>query len=170
VSFHPLSSAPENSKSFLAVVLTGYEVVVTKSVDFNAVQHHWYDRFISPPKPGTLCDSYNLTVGELFSTNNHLLQYTLVSAGRGVPTISYSGQDFGLFNCDVSTFYIDADYRSRAVTVATYMACNTSSSFPIVAKTTYTISDFLTQSTLISSIQVGEVDLETHNNISISLP
>ncbi|KDQ10673.1 hypothetical protein BOTBODRAFT_487489 [Botryobasidium botryosum FD-172 SS1] len=128
----------------LNTALTAYDTVITKTSDFNATQSHWYNRFSGPEKPGTLCDSYNFTVGETFSTTNLLFEYTVLSVGANQTTLPYSGT--GLDSCDILNISIDADSLAYTGTAVAYFACK-SPDFPLIAKTTFTGSRHLTKST-----------------------
>lgn len=125
---------PPNSGDPVPVALTTYDAIVVTTEDFNATQILWYHRFTGSPTPGSQCSSYNLTVGQTFTTTNNILTYTLLSIEGGKKIFPYTGLPLG--ECDVISATIDVDLEATTVEYIAYVACN-STGLQITAKTEY---------------------------------
>lgn len=119
--------------------MTTYDTVLTSTNNYNATQQFWYHRFIGDPQPGSQCSSYNLSIGQEFSTTNNLLTYTLGLIEGDKKVLPYKA--LPLQECDVISAYVGVDLPGTTVTVSAYVACN-SSEIQMVAKTQYVYSLF----------------------------
>lgn len=116
------------------MALTTYDGIVVATDNFNATQTLWYHRFTGPPDPGSQCASYNLTLGQQFTTTSNILTYTLLTIDGNRRIFPYTGVP--LENCDVVSAAVDVDVTAPTVTSIAYVACN-SSGLQITAKTEY---------------------------------
>jgi len=87
---------------------------------------HWFNRYIPPliPKPGTLCDPRLLGLGDTFTTNYALFQYTMASVdipNAGISGLSYKG--WTLDNCDITSLYVNADAHTFVMDFTAIVSC-----------------------------------------------
>ena len=123
------------------VALTGYQVVVTQSSDFNTRgPNHWFYQFVKPPEPGSLCDAHNFTLGDTLITSNTLFQWTVLSANITNPlatSVSYSGTN--LDACAIWGISIDANSQTFTVDASFVVLCS-GPDLPFVLQGTYTFT------------------------------
>lgn len=120
----------------VSVALTTYNDIVVTTDSFNATQTLWYHRFTfgGPPKPGTQCTTYNLTVGQPFTTSTKILTYTLLTINGDKTIFPYAGVP--LESCDVISAAVDVDPIATTVNNVVHVACN-ATGLQITAKTEY---------------------------------
>ncbi|KAJ7088558.1 hypothetical protein C8R43DRAFT_964947 [Mycena crocata] len=124
------------------MALTGYETITVFQSDYNVTQQHWYDQYLPSlvAEPGTLCDSRVFNLGDAFTTNYTLFQYTIASvvrANAGDSGISYKGNT--LENCDVTSLYVHGDVNAYTIEYTAIITCRTND-FEITARTDFSVS------------------------------
>ncbi|KAF8216723.1 hypothetical protein K438DRAFT_401838 [Mycena galopus ATCC 62051] len=107
-------------------VLAGYETVTVFNSDFNLTQTLWFNRYIPSlvAKPGTLCDPRLLGLGDTFTTNYSLFQYSIASID--VPNAGDSGLSYNgwiLDNCDITSLYVNADAHTFIMDFTAVVSC-----------------------------------------------
>ena len=135
----------------------GYQVIVTQSADFNTLGPKlWYHKFTGSPKPGSLCQPHNFTLGDSVTTsytvsgrtrttNTHLtlqqlFEFNVFAANTNDPlasSISYSGTN--LDNCDVWGLNVDANVESWTVETQAIVYC-TGHELPILMSASYKVT------------------------------
>jgi hypothetical protein len=125
------------------VALTGYETITVFKSDFNITQSHWYDHWLpgAIAKPGTLCDPHIFNVGDTFTTNYQLFQWTIESisnANAGDSGIVYKGTT--LEDCDISTLDLNGDIRTRTLDITAVVTCSVNGEFEVRARTSFTMT------------------------------
>ncbi|TFK33344.1 hypothetical protein BDQ12DRAFT_615411 [Crucibulum laeve] len=128
----------------LNVALTGYETRTVFNNNFNISQSHWYDGFM--PNSGSLCDPHLMGVGDVFTTNYTIFEWSIdsiVKANAGESGISYSGT--ALDDCDLSTLYVDGSLGASTINVTPIVTCSSNSTkvdsaFAVKARTTFSIT------------------------------
>ncbi|KAJ6484452.1 hypothetical protein C8R47DRAFT_1280653 [Mycena vitilis] len=124
------------------VVLTGYETINVFKSDYNVTQSHWYHQYIPSlmAKPGTLCDSRVFNLGDTFTTNYTLFQYSIssvVSANAGDSGISYTG--WTLEDCDITSLYVHGDVSSYTLDYTAIVECR-NDAYDFSARTDFSLS------------------------------
>ncbi|KAJ7178907.1 hypothetical protein C8R46DRAFT_1323105 [Mycena filopes] len=124
------------------VALTGYDTVTVFQSDYNVTQSHWYHQYLPSlmPKAGTLCDSRVFNLGDTFTTNYTLFQYSIASvvkANAGDSGISYRGST--LEDCDVSSLFVHGDVSTYTIDYTALVTCRTDT-FEITARNDFSIS------------------------------
>ncbi|KAF8889656.1 hypothetical protein BD779DRAFT_1671769 [Infundibulicybe gibba] len=125
------------------VALTGYEVVTVFRADYNFTQPHWYDKWLpsSALKKGGLCDSHVFNIGDAFTTNYTLFQWsveTIVRANAGDSGIAYAGST--LEDCDIAALYLNGDIRTWTLDVTAVVECDIKNKFEVTARTTFSVT------------------------------
>jgi hypothetical protein len=126
-----------------AVALTGYETITAFEGDFNVTQTHWFDRWIPTGvhKAGTLCAPHVFNVGDSFTTNYTLFQWSIESvnkANAGNSGVSYQGSS--LEGCDIISIYLNGDMHLLTIDVTVVVACRVTGEFEVNAKTMFSMS------------------------------
>lgn len=120
-------------------MLTGYETITITSNDFNAVPHHWFNRFVSPPEKGSLCDPHVISLGDQVFTNASLFTWTIQTIDTSdeksvASSFEYTGTT--LETCDVSEVDLLLNNLPEVVgdSVTVSVLCNDP---PLVMTTSY---------------------------------
>lgn len=137
--------------SFFPVALTGYETISVTLTDFNAVPHHWFNRFKSAPLPGSLCEPHIFSVGDSLLTNYSIFPWTVQAIGApdtNTFTSSLAYRGMSLENCDVTQMALTADEHDDG-TITVQVAClspfltlTTSTSLGSYASGSQVVADF----------------------------
>ena len=106
-------------------------------------QSLWFNNYMPyrKTKPGTICDPHLFNVGDGFTTNYTIFEWTIQSietpnaAGSGV---SYNGSS--LTSCDVRNVYLNADLQHYSIDLGILMSCRNDNHFGVTASTSLTIS------------------------------
>ncbi|KAJ6563126.1 hypothetical protein DFH09DRAFT_1478117 [Mycena vulgaris] len=135
----------------LNVALAGYETVTHFDSDFNVTQTLWYDRFIPfmiKSRPGSLCDPRLWGLGDTFTTNYTIFQYSIASidtANAGNSGFAYEG--WTLDNCDITSLYVNADGQTLIIDYTALVTCKADAAqilggndFQITARTDWSLS------------------------------
>ncbi|KAF8887583.1 hypothetical protein BD779DRAFT_1440840 [Infundibulicybe gibba] len=123
--------------------LTGYEVVTVFRADYNFTQPHWYDKWVPSPtlKKGGQCDSHVFNIGDAFTTNYTLFQWsveTIVKANAGNSGIAYTGST--LEDCDIAALYLNGDIRTWTLDVTALVECDVTNEFKVTARTAFSLT------------------------------
>ncbi|KAJ7135816.1 hypothetical protein C8R44DRAFT_976599 [Mycena epipterygia] len=137
------------------VALTGYETITVFQSDYNVTQTHWYHQYLPSlmPKPGTLCDSRVFNLGDTFTTNYTLFQYTIasvVNANAGDSGISYKGRT--LEDCDVTSLYIHGDVNAYTIDYTAVVTCR-GDTYEYSARTDFSLSSLAGKYTRLLGVQ-----------------
>ena len=119
---------------FIGVALTGYQTISSLNNDWKTVTSHWYNRFVTAPEPGSLCDPAAYAVGDTFATTVGLFTWTI--QGLAESPISYKGSSLDL--CDVASMTMAVDSRSWTASVTVTIGCK--GQLHVVATTKYSSS------------------------------
>ena len=131
----------------MLVALTGYETVSIFKPDFNITQSFWSNRFRPSVFLGSkrgrpeLCRPHDFSVGDSFTTNYSLFQWSLVAVTQLTDNTStslvYKGST--LETCDVRALYMDAQLQTRSADLATLITCDNVNGFELLAKTSFSV-------------------------------
>ncbi|KAJ6571574.1 hypothetical protein B0H19DRAFT_662763 [Mycena capillaripes] len=126
---------------FLTTV-NGYETITVFQSNYNVTQSHWYHQYIPSlmPKPGTLCDSRVFNLGDTFTTNYTLFQYSIasvISANAGDSGISYTG--WTLEDCDITSLYVHGDVSTYTIDYTAVLECR-NDAYDFSARTDFSLS------------------------------
>jgi hypothetical protein len=122
---------------YLTVAITGYNVILTQSDNFSQVDHHWWYKFISPPKPGSQCSHQNFTVGDTLITSNSFFDWRVISPSASdalAPYVSYNGTSMD--TCDVFSLAIEANLQTMMINLHANVGCH-GGGLPGVIRTTW---------------------------------
>ncbi|KAJ7274868.1 hypothetical protein C8J57DRAFT_1312947 [Mycena rebaudengoi] len=141
--------------STINVALTGYETITVFKSDFNVTQKHWFHNYIPSlaPKLGTLCDSRVFNLGDTFTTNYTLFQYTLASINRanaGDSGVSYKGTT--LDDCDITSLFVHGDMNTYSVDYTAVITCR-SGDYELTARSDFSVSSLSGKSSQILGVQ-----------------
>ncbi|KAF8651461.1 hypothetical protein AX16_004760 [Volvariella volvacea WC 439] len=130
----------------LNVALTTYETVNIVQSDFNATQALWYDKYLSMRNapPGILCEPHVFNIGDSFTTNYTLFQWTIESitkANAGLSGVSYQGGI--LEDCDITSLYINGDLRTFSVDYTAIMTCRVEGVYEYSSRTSFSVTSLL---------------------------
>ncbi|KAF8916397.1 hypothetical protein CPB85DRAFT_1216507 [Mucidula mucida] len=126
----------------LNVALVGYETITIFNPNPNYTQSEWYDVLpMRAPTPGSACAPTVFNVGDSFTTNYSMFQWTIESipqsnTGTGV---LYKGTP--LDHCDLTSLYIHGDSRSYAIDYTGVVTCKAAEGYKLRAKTAFTLSN-----------------------------
>ncbi|KAJ3503340.1 hypothetical protein NMY22_g18279 [Coprinellus aureogranulatus] len=123
------------------VAIVGYEIDVVLGSNFNVTQSFWFNAFIPPAEPGTLCEPRVFNVGDSLVTNASLFEWKIQAITRptaGRAGIAYNGATFEICDVDRMSFY--GDVRTWTIGITTYVWCLGRSGVEVVASTTMTLS------------------------------
>ena len=115
--------------------MTGYQIVITSSKNFNEVPFNWWNHIAPLPKTGSLCTPQNFTAGSTFFTDYATFQWEVVSPNfndLSVQFISYKGTN--LNSCDAAMLTVDANIISSTVSLSSYVLC-LDEEFPVLIRT-----------------------------------
>jgi hypothetical protein len=131
--------------------LAGYETVTHFDSDFNVTQRFWYDRFIpfmAKSRPGSLCDPRLWGLGDTFTTNYTMFQYSIAlidTANAGDSGFAYEG--WTLDNCDITSLFFNADGNTLLIDYTALVTCKADAAqilggndFQITARTDWSMS------------------------------
>ncbi|KAJ7477556.1 hypothetical protein FB451DRAFT_1032996 [Mycena latifolia] len=135
----------------LNVALVGYETITHFDSDFNVTQRLWYDRFIpfmAKSRPGALCDPSLWGLGDTFTTNYTMFQYSIALidiANAGDSGFAYEG--WTLDNCDITSLYVNADGKTLIIDYTALVTCKADAAqtlggndFQITVRTDWSLS------------------------------
>ncbi|KAF8893069.1 hypothetical protein BD779DRAFT_1508709 [Infundibulicybe gibba] len=123
--------------------LTGYEVVTVFRADYNSTYSNWYNKWVpsSLPHTGGQCDSHIFNIGDAFTTNYTLFQWsveTIARANAGTSGIEYTGST--LEDCDITALYVNGDIRTWTIDVTAVVGCRVMDKFEMTARTEFAIT------------------------------
>ncbi|KAF8887584.1 hypothetical protein BD779DRAFT_504440 [Infundibulicybe gibba] len=128
---------------YAVVALTGYEIVTVFSADYNLTQKRWYDKWMpsSTLKSGGQCDPHVFNVGDSFTTNYTLFQWTIetiVRLNAGKSAIAYTGAT--LEDCDITALYFNGDIRTWTLDITAVANCSVANKFQVTARTAFSMT------------------------------
>ncbi|KDQ54241.1 hypothetical protein JAAARDRAFT_403059 [Jaapia argillacea MUCL 33604] len=120
--------------TLLNAAVAGYETVTVARSDKNVTQQMWWTP-VTPRalRAKTTCDSYLLNVGDTFTTNASLFQWTLLDAssyeGAHIPEagFQYSAEPMAFCSPSSQVSNVDVDINVATVATWTYFMCDTTS-------------------------------------------
>ncbi|KAF9010454.1 hypothetical protein BDZ89DRAFT_1167690 [Hymenopellis radicata] len=125
----------------LNVALVGYETITIFNPNPNYTQSEWYDALpMRAPTPGSACAPTVFNVGDSFTTNYSMFQWTIESIPRSNTGTGVLYKGTPLDHCDLTSLYIHGDSRSYAIEYTGVVTCKAAEGYELRAKTAFTLS------------------------------
>ncbi|KAG8987900.1 hypothetical protein FRB93_004346 [Tulasnella sp. JGI-2019a] len=131
----------------VAFATQGYELKSVLSPTYNQTQFHWFNHFLSPQQPGSLCDPHVFSIGDMFQTTQAIFPWIIdwtqsaQSNMDGIAVqggISYTNSPLGSDSCDVTRMKVTVDLTAWTAVVSASIKCD--DVFPVSASTSWTAS------------------------------
>ncbi|KDQ54231.1 hypothetical protein JAAARDRAFT_402762 [Jaapia argillacea MUCL 33604] len=130
--------------TLLNAAVAGYDTVTVARNDKNATQQMWWTPLIPRAlRATTTCDSYLINVGDTFTTNNSLFQWTLIDAffdengGSSEAGFQYFAAPMSFCGPNETVSNLVVDVNMATVTTWTSVFCNTTSGVEFVIQGTW---------------------------------
>ncbi|KAG8999517.1 hypothetical protein FRB94_006161 [Tulasnella sp. JGI-2019a] len=92
----------------VAFATQGYELKSVLSSTYNQTQFHWFNHFLSPQQPGSLCDPHVFSIGDMFQTTQAIFPWS-IDWTSAESNMDDADSPLGGDSCDVNRMKVTVD-------------------------------------------------------------